>query len=161
MACGGGGDSNANAVCPRVNPTELVQTAESVPTVSLAEAQNEVDFQIGIPARFPAGVSLKAITIEKGTPCAGSIQPRVELSFVGNAGFSLTESVGDEELADPTKTVRLNGVDALVANLRPNLGRAGILVLWKKSDVSFFATTLLSEDFTEQQFLDVLESIPD
>jgi hypothetical protein len=111
-----------------------------------------------LPQELPAGVTADKPYITRSSLCPQNVH-EVTLGYRGPGyRFYLVETYSPTVLANPTP-VRVNGVLGK-KNAARNYGD-GLIISWQQGNVGITATTVLNENFTEEHFLEVLDSMPD
>ena len=157
-ACGGQGDDSgveADEDC-YYSATELSQGA--VPTVTLEEARDAVDFDIRLPAELPPGVELTDVALMDAHICARLA--KVELFYEGpGVRFSIREWGGAKGVEPARTPVEVDGVQGDGELLDTPAGPV-LLIDWSRDGVTFYVMAFLTDELTQEQVMDILNSIP-
>ncbi len=159
VACGGGSAEHA-AVCD-MRTAILPSASAPYEQVTLERARELLGFDVLLPQELPPGVQAFPPLIHRSVLCP-SVIIDVELTFRGaDFRLKLTErrSTAPADASGATP-VRVNGFDGQ----RRVVGGSGSEVLditWRQHSVEIEASVPLHGGVTEEQLLEILNSMPD
>ncbi len=155
MACGGGGGGKKCDLSAEL----ATQDDKPAPFVSLDEARRRVAFDIVLPASLPPGAAVTGVTLIP-PPCADKFS-HIEIPIQGPGWIlDLDELAGKFAPSSPATPIRINGVDGAIERHMGGIAPV-VSVSWTVGKRSYVGFAQLTGGLTEQQFLDILESIPE
>lgn len=165
-ACGGGGGDKTTVratTCPLDDP-HTPAGSQALPWVSLDEARQRSQFELVLPEYLPEGVAVEGVRLWPNVFCPNQ-QIREAVILFRGAGywFTITEVGGGVEFGggSPSEPIDVNGVKGQMSvRTTPGVPRLKA-VYWTQGDLGFIGEPVRYGPLTEEEFLQILESIPE
>ncbi len=157
VACNGGAETD-EPDGPDLSGSTPPPFSSTVSKVSLEEARERVDFDIAVPEQVPGDAILEGVLLDEAF-WGSERMVRVELVYKGPGYSFVIAELPDLQLQEAWDTVIIDGAEAQVTRKDID-GRPVVTVSWRDDGLGFASWAQLSDEFTEEHFLAVLESIP-
>jgi hypothetical protein len=158
IACGGGGGSSADSQACPFDPTHPPAGQQQMPAVSLEEGRKRAQFELAVPNELPLGVRVADVLLYLDPNCPEKRVRIAELRFAGTYQFTIMESENGIGVGGPAEAIRVNGH---TGDIQRSFEGRRVSIQWTDRNRGYSAIASLSDRFSEDRFLQILESIPE